>query len=238
MLLWSLRMWPKAQRLARALEIPPSAWDIPWFFVAVGGPELSVLEAFDRPNLGGLLSRFQALSAPLSAAAYDDPWVRDTLAPVGGLALVYHPGTDVKTVRSLSQKDGYSVHTMDAVLTPLGRRPDDSDGLLDQQSERCRNWLKGGKQPLDETLALPLWSKNHHAAAFYLLECANWSSLVLKLERRPLVREALLALVLDELAHPHMVRRLLAAMATPKLGWGLSESQQAKAQEILDVRRP
>lgn len=39
MLVFSLRTWPKAQYLARALDVPPEAWEFPFLIVPVGAPK-------------------------------------------------------------------------------------------------------------------------------------------------------------------------------------------------------
>ena len=93
MLVWHLRSWPKAQYLAQALGIPPAAWEIPFLFASLGGPEISVFEAYDKPELGGLTARLKALTKPLSQVAHKDMWARDHLFTSDQLAVAFHPGT-------------------------------------------------------------------------------------------------------------------------------------------------
>ncbi|MCA9617723.1 MAG: HAD family hydrolase, partial [Myxococcales bacterium] len=173
MLLWTLRSWPKAQPLARALQIPPEAWEIPFLFVAVGGPELSIFEARERPELGGLTARLKALTKPLAAAATSDPWVRDAIARGGRLAVAFQPGVDEDEVRRFSEGDGYRVWGIRAALEARGPF---TPRLVDEGLADACPWSTPAA--IRQALAsAEMWQARHHSAAFRLVEdVAGWGA--------------------------------------------------------------
>lgn len=197
MLLWTLRSWPKAQPLARALQIPPEAWEIPFLFVAVGGPELSIFEARERPELGGLTARLKALTKPLAAAATSDPWVRDAIARGGRLAVAFQPGVDEDEVRRFSEGDGYRVWGIRAALEARGPF---TPRLVDEGLADACPWSTPAA--IRQALAsAEMWQARHHSAAFRLVEdVAGWGAFLA--EATPEAADGLGGLVLDDLAHP------------------------------------
>ncbi|MEM9693444.1 MAG: hypothetical protein AAGA56_12920 [Myxococcota bacterium] len=231
MLVWTLRRWPKAQYLALALGIPPAAWDIPFLFAALGGPEISVFEAYDKPELGGLTNRLKALTRPLSEAVHRDRWARENLFQTEQLAVAFHPGTDFDEVVKRGREDGYRVEAMDDLLdertTPassgaVGRH----EGLEDWQSYRLARWRFSG---LDDraiyarTLAVEGWGEDFSSAGFFLLSRLEDLALLIELgdaqppshATRDWVVERLATLAFEQLAHPSLL--------TPFLQKGLAD---------------
>ncbi len=206
MLIFTLRTWPKAQHLARALGIPVDAWEIPFLFVAVGGPELSVFEAMEKPELGGLTARLKALTKPLAAAAHDDVWVREHVRGESKIAVAFHPGVNLDQLREMSSRDGYDVVDMATALaarraTDVADNLDD-EGLLDGFGRLSKDWPDADR--VARTLALPAWHHHHHSAAFFLLG-ARWDDI--DFTQHAEARDALKALGADVL-HPVITRRL------------------------------
>ena len=220
--MFSLRTWPKAQYLAKALEIPPEAWEFPFLIVPVGGPEVSVFEAFERPNFGGLTERLKAMTKPLAAAAYEDPWVKRELLADSKLAVAFHSGTTVEVVRDLSARDGYRVMSMAEAMDDRGTGAaeveDDfeGEGLLDRHGWLRERWLGvDDDEMLRRTLSLPAWSTRHHSAAFWLASRpGDWSRLA-ELGARPAVMSALGELVTEDLAHPVLAKRWAQTVIAP-----------------------
>jgi len=222
MLVWSLRTWPKAQYLARALSIPPEAWEFPFLIVPVGGPEVSVFEAFERPNFGGLTERLKALTKPLAAAAYEDPWVKRELLAESKLAVAFHSGTSVEVVRELSLADGYRVVSMAEALAERGQSAADvgddfaSEGLLDRQGWLREQWLGcDDDEMLRRTLALPPWSSRHCSAAFWLASRVDDWARLRELGASDQAMGALGGLIEDDLAHPVLTRRWAQTVMAP-----------------------
>jgi hypothetical protein len=217
MLVWSLRSWPKAQYLARALGIPVDAWEFPFLLVPVGGPEVSVFEAMDRPNFGGLTERLKALTKPLAAAAYDDPWIKAELLADSKLAMAFHTGATVELVTELSRRDGYRVVTMAEALQARGDACAEDlhdEGLLDMHARWRRAWRVDGVKDeaiLGETLKRGSWSTHLHSAAFFLASCPDWSPVAAHEQ----AADALAKLVLDDLEHPILARRLAKTSGFP-----------------------
>ncbi len=231
MLVWTLRTWPKAQYLARALEIPSDAWEIPYLFVPLGGPEVSVFEAMEKPELGMLTGRLRALTKPLAAAAYTDPWVKATLIGDSKLAVAFHPGVSAELVQEMSTRDGYRVVDMATAMsertasskqqTAGAEQPAEEtlarEGLLDQHAEMRARWKAEGVDHdamVARTLALPVWQTRHHSAAFYLASrLRDWPQ-SRELPWSSDAREALQALVRTDIAHPLVTEQLQSLSGT------------------------
>jgi hypothetical protein len=212
LIVFSLRTWPKAQYLARALGIPTNAWDIPFLFAQLGGPELSVFEAMERPNLGGLTARLKALTKPLAAAAYTDPWVSSEVLGGGQVAVAFHPGVDSAQVREMSARDGYRVVDVADALTARRAELDETlanEGLLDGHAALRSRWLNDGMgDVLERTVALPVWDRRHHSAAFYLASRPeDWPRLA-RIDGAGDAMRALRDLVAVDIAHPVLTGRL------------------------------
>jgi hypothetical protein len=214
MLVWSLRTWPKAQYLARALEIPAQAWEVPFLMVPVGGPEVSVFEAMERPNYGGLTERLKALTKPLAAAAYEDPWVKRSLLADSKLAVAFHTGASMALVAELSAKDGYRVMTMAEALAERGDDAEalgeglEGEGLLDAHGRMREAWTGlEDDEVVRRTLALPVWSGRHHSAAFWLASRREDWGRLRELGASEEAMAALSALVHEDLEHPVIVER-------------------------------
>ncbi len=243
MLVWTLRSWPKAQYLARALALPPEAWEIPFLFVKVGGPELSVFEARERPELGGVTGRLKALTKPLVAAAYGDPWARSEIFGEGQIAVAFHPGATLHEVRAMCTDDGYLVLGVDEALLRRGDAPLAADlhdeGLVDGHARLRGGWRDAGAddtEVLRRTLALPVWHRRDHSAAFFLASQPDAWKRAAEHARElgddaPIL--ALAELVLTELAHPVLARRLYAVAADI----GLPPSVVTRAAQLARLRR-
>ena len=222
MLVFSLRTWPKAQYLARALEIPPEAWEFPFLIVPVGGPEVSVFEAFERPNFGGLTERLKAMTKPLAAAAYADPWVKREVLADSKLAVAFHTGTTLEVVRELSARDGYEVMSMAEAIEARGDDVADlgddlgGEGLLDRHGWLRDRWLGvDDDEVLRRTLSLPTWSTRHHSAAFWLASRpADWGRLA-ELGASAELMAALGGLVGEDLGHPVLATRWAQTVMAP-----------------------
>lgn len=204
---WTLRTWPKAQYLARAMGIPPDAWEIPYLFVPIGGPELSVFEAMEKPELGGLTARLKALTKPLAAAAYTDPWIRSELIGESKLAVAFHPGVDLEQVRQMCTRDGYQVLDMASAIEARGEVALDErleeEGLLDGHARLRAAWPE--EDIVHNTIALPVWPARHHSAAFYLASrIDSWPAL------EGDVAQAIRSLVTTDLMHSALIKRLPA----------------------------
>lgn len=247
MLLWTLRTWPKAQYLARALAIPAEAWEIPYLFVAIGGPELSVFEAMEKPELGGLTTRLKALTKPVAAAAYNDAWVREEVLAGSKLAVAFHPGVTAEQVREMSERDGYRVLDMAAAMTARGSIPHGDDwrdeGLSDAHATCRAAWREEGADDdelLARTLALDVWESHDHSAAHYLASRpADWprlATLALAKDRGAALR-ALASLVLDAVEHPVLIKPLAALAARPELAGVFDDATRTRASELGRLRR-
>jgi hypothetical protein len=222
MLVWTLRTWPKAQYVARALSIPPDAWEIPFLFAPLGGPEISVFEAMEKPELGGLTQRLRGLTKPLAAAAYTDPWIKSTLLAESKLALAFHPGVDAEQVQQMSTRDGYRVVDMATAMSErgdqLGSESLADEGLADRHAQLRAKWKAEGADDdalLRRTLALPVWDTAYHSAAFYLLSrVADWPRIGELGSEHELAQRRLRELVSD-VAHPVLSNRL-HTLSAPK----------------------
>ena len=222
MLVWTLRMWPKAQYLARAMGIPPDAWEIPYLFAPVGGPELSVFEAMDRPELGGLTQRLKALTKPLAAAAFEDPWVFGELLAGSKLAMAFHPGVDIEQVRTMSERDGYRVVGMAERLAEKRAISADmtDEGLIDGHAELRAAWRNKGMDDdamVDNTVRLPVWSTRYHSAAFYLTSRTDAWGRIAELcsgQQEPNAATAVAELVRSDIEHRTLLNRLGALHST------------------------
>lgn len=219
MLVWSLRTWPKAQYLARALEIPAQAWEFPFLMVPVGGPEVSVFEAMERPNFGGLTERLKALTKPLAAAAYEDPWVKRALLAESKLAVAFHTGASMDLVRELSAKDGYRVVSMAEAMAERGDEVEalddalEGEGLLDAHGRLRERWTGlDDDEVVRRTLALPVWGRRHHSAAFWLASQRPFWERLRSLGASDEAMQALSALIREDLEHPVIVERWDRAM--------------------------
>lgn len=206
---WTLRTWPKAQYLARALEIPPAAWEIPYLFTALGGPELSVFEAMEKPELGGLTARLKALTKPLAAAAYADPWIKSELLGNSKLALAFHPGVDLDQLGEMCDRDGYRVVDMATALAERGPQVDDAlsdEGLVDGHAALRALWADSDDDSVTaRTLQLDVWSRHDHSAAFYLVsQRERWSAIREHTNAWRCVTE----LITTDIAHPALDRHL------------------------------
>lgn len=242
MLVWTLRSWPKAQYLARALGIPPEAWEIPFLFVAIGGPELSVFEAMEKPELGGLTARLKALTKPLAGAAYADAWVRRELLAGSKLAVAFHPGVTVEEVRVMSERDGYRVLDMAAALSTQGSTDWHEEGLRDTHASCRAAWRDDGADDdelLSRTLALDVWASHHHSAAHYLASRhADWArvaSLALSAGRAEAL-SALASLVLDAVQHPVLTKPFAALAREPELAAVFDETTRERASALARLR--
>ena len=208
LLLWNLRTWPKAQYLARALGIPAEAWEIPFLFAPLGGPELSIFEAMEKPELGGLTGRLKALTKPLAAAASTDPWVSHNIAQ-SKLAVAFHPGVSMAQAREMTTQDGYRVVGISEALAERRTAEIDpslsDEGLIDQHARLRRTWAGADDETIiANTLLLPVWEHRHHSAAFFLCAQAKaWRNLA------PSPRDALEALITEDIAHPVLTKRWL-----------------------------
>jgi hypothetical protein len=232
MLVCTIRSWPKAQYLALALGIPPAAWEIPFLFASLGGPEISVFEAYDKPELGGLTARLKALTRPFSEAVHRDKWARTTIFGTEQLAVAFHPGTDFDEVVKRGKEDGYRVYQMHEILkertvpgsaNPVGR----DEGLEDWQGYRLARWRLTGEDDrtiYQNTLALD-WG-DFTSASFFLLSRLEDISVFIELgkqnppdgESGDWVVERLGRLAFDYVGHPCVLPPFLALLEDPERG--------------------
>ena len=245
MLLWTLRTWPKAQYLARALGIPPDGWEIPYMFVAVGGPELSVFEAMEKPELGGLTTRLKALTKPLAGAAYEDPWVRREIIGESKLAVAFHPGVTVEQVREMSERDGYRVWEMPDAMTARADAVvgDDfaAEGILDGHARlRRRSDGEDSDAVWQRTLALPAWPARHHSAAFHLAAQRDQWGHVARMAIAAGTRDpftALAALILDDVQHAVLAKPLAMLASDPEVAGLFDDDVGERASQLVRLRR-